>query len=121
VKPIPFPPALVIRWRELADILRAEGCIEVAAARERCATELENCLDSLNGEKLSITFAARESGYSEESLRRMLRENPSLNVGRKGKPLIRRADLPRKAVAGRNGGQYDPVADARSLMSRQGS
>jgi hypothetical protein len=116
-----MPAALVIHWRELAEILQSEGCNEVAAARERCATELENCLNAQTGEPLSISSAAKESGYTEEHVRRLLRENPDMNAGRKGKPLIRRGDLPLKAVAGRNAGKYDPVADARSLMSRQGS
>jgi hypothetical protein len=115
------PTQLIVTWRELAEILRSEGCTEVAAARERCATELENCLNVQSSEPLSISAAALASGYTQEHLRRLLRENPGMNAGRNGKPLIRRGDLPLKTVAARNAEKYDPVADARSLMSRQGS
>ena len=109
--------ALVVRWRELAEILKAEGCIEVAAARERCATELESLLHTQQNEPLSIDRAASESGYSAEYLRRLLRQKPELNAGRAGKPLIHRRNLPRKANALVRDGRdvYDVCADARFL------
>ncbi len=115
------PAALIVQWRELAEVLRGEGCVDVAAARERCATELETCLHKLDSEVLSVEQAASESGYNAEYLRRLLREKPELNAGRVGKPLIRRRDLPRKATAlvGNGRDVYDVSADAQSLMSRQ--
>lgn len=119
-----MPSALVIQWRELAEILRAEGCSEIAATRERCACELEVCLHKQANEILSIQKAATESGYNADYLRRILRETPGLNAGRAGKPLIRRRDLPRKATVAlvANGPvAYHVVADAQSLMSRQGA
>jgi AraC-like DNA-binding protein len=117
------PDSLIVQWRELAEILRAEGCPEVAAARERCANELETVLHTTKNEPLSINQAAQESGYSAEYLRRLLRETPALNIGRVGKPLIRRRDLPRKAtttLVGRTPKRYDVAADAQSLVGRQG-
>lgn len=117
------PSALVVKWRELAEVLRGEGCLEMAAARERCASELETTLHKQDNETLSIQQAANESGYSAEYLRRVLRDTPTLNAGRAGKPLIRRRDLPRKptkALVGSGPMAYDAHADAQSLVKRQG-
>lgn len=117
------PSALIVQWRELAEILRAEGCSEIAAARERCASELETSLHEHDSEALSVGQAASESGYSAEYLRRVLRDTPALNAGRPGKPLILRRDLPRRAAAtlvGSGPKPYDVGADAQSLVSRQG-
>ena len=117
------PQALIVHWRELAETLNAEGCSEVAAARERCATELENCLRSNDSQALSVKQAARESGYNADYLRRLLREKPELNAGRNGKPLIFRRNLPRKptTLVGCAAKQYDVAADAQSLVNRQGA
>jgi hypothetical protein len=117
------PTALIVQWRERAQVLHAEGCSAVAAARERCANELEALLHTIDTEALSIDQAANESGYSAEHLRRILRKTPALNAGRAGKPLILRRNVPRKAksLVGTSGLMYDPVADARSLLSRQGA
>lgn len=118
------PAALIVEWRELAELLRAEGCPEVAAARERCATELEAALRKDDSEASSIKHAASECGYSVEYLRRVLRDRPALNAGRPGKPLILRRDLPRKTAATLVRSRpepYDVRADAQSLVSRQGA
>lgn len=101
-------------------MLRREGFTEGAHNKERCAAELEEALHSAGDEALSVAQASRESGFGEEHLRRLLRENPQLNCGRKYKPLIRRRDLPRKAkrqLAVPRLVSYNPVADAQSLLS----
>lgn len=72
---------------------------------------------------LSIREAARLSGYSVEHLARSVRCGRIPNSGRKNKPLIRRNDLPQKpksSLARGDNESYDVIADARSLMSRQG-
>ena len=72
---------------------------------------------------LSIREAARLSGYSVEHLARSVRRGRIPNSGRKNKPLIRRNDLPQKVrclLARGDNEPYDVIADARSLMSRQG-
>lgn len=97
--------------------------MEVAAARERCANELEAALHTQQNEALAINEAALESGYSAEYLRRLVRSNPGLNAGKKRKPLILRRDLPRRtrsALAGASTVMYSVEADAQSLMSRRG-
>ena len=117
---IQTPEALVTHWRERAEVLREEGCTDIAAVRERCAVELEDVLHRLQSEKLTIERAAVESGYNPDYLRRFVRENPTLNAGRVGKPLILRKDLPKKAatVVHPRNQSYDVTADARSLVTR---
>lgn len=118
MKDVREPGSLVVEWRRVAEILRAEGCFEVAATRERSANELEALLHTQQNELLSITDAAQESGYSAEYLRRLLRKTPALNAGKAGKPLIRRAELPRKAMSlvGNGRDVYDVCADAQNLL-----
>ena len=123
MKHVSDPAALIIEWRELVEQLKAEGCSEVAAARERCANELEAVLHTQQSEALSINQAAHESGYNAEYLRRLVRNKPALNAGRAGKPLILRRDLPRRTnakLAGCSTLMYSVEADAQSLMSRRG-
>jgi hypothetical protein len=111
------------QWRARAAEFRRCGAGEsVARAWECAAEELDEAVRRDSDQVLSVRDAAHEAGYSEEHIRRTLRQNPELNCGRRGKPAIRRANLPRKATAVARGkaAAYDPAADARSLMSRQG-
>ncbi len=71
---------------------------------------------------LSLTEAAARSGYSAPHLGRLLRAGKIPNAGRPGAPRIRVADLPtrpRATLAGQPPKAYDPVTDARSLVSRR--
>ena len=111
-------------WRaRAADLRRWAAADGAARALEAAAEDVEEIVRRLDDEVLSMKDAALESGYSEEHIRRTLRQQPDLNAGRRGKPSIRRSDLPRKArsLARRNAAAYDPAADAQSLMSRQGA
>jgi len=118
-----FPRALVDAWRHRASEYRRTGAADNATAWECAAQELEDSLRRESEQPLSIKQAAREGHYSEEQLRRILREHPHLNAGRPGKPLILRRDAPRKPqkVVHSRAPRYDVVADAQSLMSRQES
>jgi hypothetical protein len=82
-------------WRKKAKELRPYTQ-SAATAFERAATELEQALNSYHHETLSLTEAARESGYSVEYLGRLVRHGMIPNPGKKGSPRIRRCDLPRK-------------------------
>lgn len=73
-------------------------------------------------EALSLTEAARISGYSTDHLARLLREGKIPNSGQKHRPRINRKDLPEKrnfSLATASDSRYDPAADARSLRSRR--
>ncbi len=68
-------------------------------ALESCAAELETTLRERDETTLSLTEAARESGYSADHLGRLVRDGKIPNVGRPGAPRITRRHLPRKRMA----------------------
>jgi hypothetical protein len=114
--------ALVTGWREEADRLRTLEAHGQAAALELAATELEAAIEASRSELLSIQQAATESGYSEEHLRRLVRQGdlPALRNGGRGSRIhVRLGDLPIKR---RKDGRetpgdvgYDPDEDARDI------
>jgi hypothetical protein len=111
-----LPPA----WRALAELLRTNGAEQAARATEARADELEAALRLQDDSIITLAQAAAASGYSADHLSREVREGRLRNVGRKGAPRIRRADLPRKPaarLAAHRPALYDPVADARSLLA----
>lgn len=103
---------LVIQWRERAEALR-DYAPPAATAYEKAAAELEAELNREANEALNLREAAKESGYHEDSLGRLVRQGRVPNVGRPNAPKIRRRDLPKRPgideafmreVAGRKGG-----------------
>ena len=70
-----------------------------AVALESCAAELEATLRERDQTTLSLTEAARESGYSADHLGRLVRDGKIPNTGRPGAPRIARSHLPRKTQA----------------------
>ncbi len=113
-------PELAAAWRARAADL-AEFSRGSAAAFRRCADELEASLQVAALDDLTLAEAAQQSGYSVDHLARLVREGRIPNAGRRGKPMIRRSDLPvrPRKLDGPRVAAYDPVADARSLMSRR--
>lgn len=112
--------SLVSAWRQRVADLRRYGAIPNAATLEAAADELEAALREQAEEPLTLPEASCASGYSADHLGREIREGRLQNVGRKGAPRIRRADLPCKPAARLAGGglnTYDPAADARSLSA----
>ena len=85
------PPSTAQFLNNLADI--TDG---FAAALQAAVIAWEN-------QTLTIKEAAQESGYSQEALRRAIRNGGLPNAGRKHSPRIRRVDLPRKLNGGSNG------------------
>ena len=86
-------------WRKRAKELRRYGGERPAAALEACAAELETALRDRDETTLSLTEAARESGYTADHLGRLVRDGRIPNAGRPGVPRIARVHLPRKATA----------------------
>jgi hypothetical protein len=70
---------------------------------------------------VSLTEAARQTGYSADHLGRLVRKGKIRNVGRKGSPRLLIKDVPqrRAKVATATSGSYDPGTDARSLRVRR--
>jgi hypothetical protein len=96
MQPKPTPAELPDDWRALAAQQRRLGADAQARILEFCADELAAALLRAGDELLSLSHAAKESGYSLDHLSRMVREGKIPNGGRKAKPLIRRRDLPPK-------------------------
>ena len=65
-----------------------------AQAFETAAVELEQALAASGSETLTLKEAARLTGLTPGHLGDLIRAGTLPNAGRKGKPLIRRADLP---------------------------
>ena len=97
-------------WRKRAKALRRYGGERPATALEACAAELETALRDRDETTLSLTEAARESGYTADHLGRLVRDGRIPNAGRPGAPRIARVHLPRKATA--------PVPDAPALAGK---
>lgn len=119
----PHLDALPHRWRERAEHLHRYGRAEAAAAIWKLAAdELDEKLQEEADELVNLTDAARRSGYSPDHLGRLVREGKLVNHGARHAPKVRAGDLPHlrsRALVQTTDDGYDPIADARSLMSRR--
>lgn len=118
------PDELHQRWSiRREEFARLGAQVDAARVIDEFLTDLAEASHDEGDQLLSIREAARLSGYSVEHLARSVRHGRIPNSGRKNKPLIRRNDLPQKPkslLARGDNEPYDVIADARSLMSRQG-
>ena len=116
-----IPAELPRTWRSRADELRPYAPA-AAEAFARAADELAAAMAEGADAELTLSEAAEESRYSERRLRELLAEGeiPMAPGGRKGRPRIRRADLPKRAGAARDATptDYDPAADAAAILGR---
>jgi hypothetical protein len=94
-------PTLIVEWRKAAEVLRKYGASEQAIALESCVQDSLAALQRAACETLTPAEAAVESGYTSDSITRLMREGAIPNVGTKRRPRARRSDLPRKAIATR--------------------
>ena len=83
-------------WRHKAGILRDYGAAAQAAALETCAVQLTDAIRAWQDELLTLEQAVEETGYSYSSLQQKVAAGDIPNVGSKGRPRVRRYDLPRK-------------------------
>lgn len=102
--------------RRRAECMRSwGGPEEIARVYEIVARELDEALRVHGDTPLTLAEAARESGYSEDHLRHLVADGKIPNAGQKGRPRIRRRDLPRKPATVPTVTTYDPDADAATL------
>jgi hypothetical protein len=113
--------ALPACWLARSDDLRRHAAEGAACAYEYAANELAKALQLQVEACLTMKDAARVSGFSAEHLARLVREGKLPNAGRLGRPRVRVGDLPQKrpAIAAKLAPLYDPVTDARALVSRR--
>jgi hypothetical protein len=93
----PTPHALPSLWRERAATLEQYAADSAAMTCRTLAEELEMALHALDGVVVTPTEAAQLGGYSVDHINRMIRTGKIENVGRKGAPRLRRADVPIRA------------------------
>jgi hypothetical protein len=86
---------LLQSWTDEAAQLRERYGMETAARLcDAHVRELAAALQERGDELLTIAAAAVETRYSTQHLRALLAEDVVPNAGSKGRPRIRRADLP---------------------------
>lgn len=78
----------------LSALQRELGADPQATILEFCATELEETWSSWQDDLLDLGTAAAISGVSYSTIEKRVRSGAIPNSGRKGKPLVRRQDLP---------------------------
>jgi predicted DNA-binding transcriptional regulator AlpA len=99
--------------RELRDCYGDDGR---ARTLEWAANRMERALTSDGDRLLSLSEAARRSGYSMEHLARLVRDGKipdARPVGSKGRLVFRQRDVPTKT-----GAHYIADAETRDLASR---
>jgi hypothetical protein len=109
-----IPGDLPAVWRERAETLRTYGDPNSARLWDIAAVELERAMEVFGQETLSLTEAARESGFTADHLGGLVKRGKIANAGRTNAPRIRRIDLP---PAKRPGGRGRP-ARTKSVPSR---
>lgn len=100
------PSELSVRWRERGDELDPYAPAAAEAFRT-AAAELEAALQAAEDELLPPAQAVPESGSSARTLRDHVAKGTLKNYGKRGAPLYRRGDLPRRRAKGEAGG-FDP-------------
>ena len=103
--------SLLDAWLKQAEALRRYGGENLAVVLERCADELEVTIRERDETTLTLTSAARESGYTREHLGRLVRDGKIPNAGRPGAPRIARRHLPRK--------RHDPESPTSPRLARK--
>ena len=106
--------ALAESWLAEAERLDSLGCTEAAQTSRQLAHELQEALRRAEDEALTLSEAASVSGYSERRLRELIADGTIPNAGEKGRPRIRRGDLPRKRSKATGG--FDAAAEVRAVL-----
>jgi hypothetical protein len=114
------PRDLVVQWRTDADLLQRYHDARAAAIVRQHADALETALREEDDDVLSLSDAAKESGFSKERLRHRVAAGEIPNAGRKGAPLIRRRDLPRKPRGASTAFDAEAIADEIASRRRHG-
>lgn len=113
----PALEALAQEWEEEAERIRERyGQEDLARICETHAVELRTRIREHLDQKLTLQEAAEESGYSVSHLQHLVADGEVPNAGRKGRPRIRRGDLPVKNSTGENslGEAASPTTDTTS-------
>ena len=93
----------VCRWAQRAEELgRLSASVDGRRLISEFLAELERLFREEESEMLTLEQAAEYSGYSADHIARSIRHGSIENAGERGRPRVRRGDLPRKSGALRN-------------------
>src|SRR5947209_1768830 len=83
------------RW-EVRRVMFAQfgATVDGAKLADEVLADLAALQQAQSAEAVTLKEAARLGGYSSDHLQRLVAEGQLENVGRKGRPRIRRADVP---------------------------
>lgn len=94
-----MPQDLPNAWREKAETLRRYGASVQADVMDALAGEAEAAWATYQNDALTLAEASAEGGHSPEHLQALVASGRIENVGKKGRPRIRRRDVPKKVGA----------------------
>lgn len=108
---------LLTRWRDEAETVERCGHGSTGKLIRRLTVEVEEALRDDQDETLTLAEAALESSYSAEHIRKMVASGMIPNAGERGRPRIRRGDLPVKRTNGSS--LSSPENDVRDFLGRR--
>jgi len=106
---------LIARWHSEAETVERCGHESTGKLIRRLAVEVDEASRDDQDETLTLAEAALESSYSTEHLRKMVAAEKIPNAGEKGRPRIRRSDVPLKRVM-QQSNPGTPERDARAFL-----
>ena len=116
---MPTLPVVEAKWLARLEEWRALG-VRVDGAK--LAEEVLADLHAIDGaaviEPLTLREASHVSGYSVDHLQRLVSGGQLVNIGRKGRPRVRRSDLPvKRGHALRIAGEASSFAARRRIVA----
>lgn len=87
---------LLRRWEEDLVTLRKYGANEAVSTKEADLQDLSEWFREFQLEKLTLEEASDWSGLAYDTIRKRVARGEIPNVSRKGRPRVRRCDLPTK-------------------------
>lgn len=91
------PEEFTARWSSEAKAMAHLGAlVNGAALLTDILADFQSVISGQSDEILTLAQASKESGYSPDHLRLLIRQAKIPNAGQRRKPRIRRRDIPRK-------------------------
>lgn len=108
---------MIARWESRASLFaECRAQVDGETVAKQVLADLESMAES--EQAVTLTEAAKQTGYSADHLSRMLKDRKLTNYGRKHAPAVRLSECPKKpALAVSSGKAYNADADARSLLT----
>ena len=107
------------RWNARREAyLESGAAVDGVKLADLVLAELDALDATMHAESVTLKEASLIGGYSADHLQRLVASGQLENVGRKGKPRLRRCDVPRKpGHALREPAARNEVADRRRIVA----